>query len=111
KFVDQVPRLIHKDDGTDVWSYQGAELPNVAMNAVAGRVPDEYGYEPTALAEIRPGCYDIHARIKDMNANGVLASMNFPSFPQFCGQLFMRTADKQLAGAMVRAYNDWHIDY
>ena len=32
---------------------------------LAGRVPDEYGYEPTALAEIRPGCYDIHARIKE----------------------------------------------
>jgi len=111
KYMDQVPRLIHKQDGTDVWSYQGVELPNVAMNAVAGRVPEEYGYEPTALAEIRPGCYDIHARVKDMNANGVLASMNFPSFPQFCGQLFMRTADKDVAAEMVRAYNDWHIDY
>ena len=110
-YVAQAPRLIHKDDGTDVWTYQGVELPNVAMNAVAGRVPEEYGYEPTALAEIRPGCYDIHARVKDMNANGVLASMNFPSFPQFCGQLFMRTPDKDVAADMVRAYNDWHLDH
>ena len=29
-----------------------------------------------------------------MNANGVLGSMCFPSFPQFCGQLFSRTEDK-----------------
>jgi predicted TIM-barrel fold metal-dependent hydrolase len=45
-----------------------------------------------------------------MNANGVLGSMCFPSFPQFCGQLFSRTEDKAVALAMLRAYNDWHID-
>ena len=45
-----------------------------------------------------------------MDANGVLGSLCFPSFPQFCGQLFARTEDKDVALAMVRAYNDWHID-
>ena len=45
-----------------------------------------------------------------MNANGVLGSMCFPSFPQFCGQLFARTEDKDLGHAMLQAYNDWHID-
>jgi predicted TIM-barrel fold metal-dependent hydrolase len=45
-----------------------------------------------------------------MDANGVLGSMCFPSFPQFCGQLFARSEDKEMALAMVRAYNDWHID-
>jgi predicted TIM-barrel fold metal-dependent hydrolase len=45
-----------------------------------------------------------------MDANGVLGSMCFPSFPQFCGQLFARTEDKDAALAMLQAYNDWHID-
>ena len=45
-----------------------------------------------------------------MNVNGVLGSMCFPSFIQFCGQLFARTEDKELALAMLQAYNDWHID-
>ena len=45
-----------------------------------------------------------------MDANGVLGSLCFPSFPQFCGQLFARTEDKDVALAMIRAYNDWHID-
>ena len=45
-----------------------------------------------------------------MDANGVLGSLCFPSFPQFCGQLFARTEDKDVALAMVQAYNDWHID-
>ncbi len=59
---------------------------------------------------MRPGCYDIHERVRDMNVNGVLGSMCFPSFVQFCGQLFARTEDKELGLAMLQAYNDWHID-
>ena len=66
--------------------------------------------EPTSFAELRAGCYDIDERVKDMDANGVLGSLCFPSFPQFCGQLFARTEDKDVALAMVQAYNDWHIE-
>jgi predicted TIM-barrel fold metal-dependent hydrolase len=110
KYQDLAPRFITRDDGTNAWVYEGAEIGNVALNAVAGRPPEEYGIEPTALDELRPGTYDIHERVKDMDANGLLGSLCFPSFPQFCGQLFARTADKDVALAMVRAYNDWHID-
>lgn len=110
RYRDLAPRVISKDDGTDVWFYEGQELPNIGLNAVAGRPPAEYGIEPTSFEEMRTGCYDIGERIRDMNANGVLGSMCFPSFPQFCGQLFSRTEDKDVALAMVRAYNDWHID-
>jgi predicted TIM-barrel fold metal-dependent hydrolase len=110
KYEDLAPKFATKDDGTDVWLYEGQELSNVALNAVAGRPPEEYGLEPTSFAQLRAGCYDIDARVKDMDANGVLGSLCFPSFPQFCGQLFARTEDKDVALAMVRAYNDWHID-
>jgi predicted TIM-barrel fold metal-dependent hydrolase len=36
--------------------------------------------------------------------------MNFPSFPGFSGRLFAANADKDLSLAVLRAYNDWHID-
>ena len=77
----------------------------MALNAVAGRPKEEYGMEPTSFAELRAGCYDIDERVKDMDANGVLGSLCFPSFPQFCGQLFARTDDKDVApgdGACVQ---------
>ena len=110
RWKDVAPRVVHKDDGTDVWVYEGQELPNIGLNAVSGRPPEEYGIDPTSFAEMRPGCHDVDKRVEDMDANGVLGSMNFPSFPQFCGQLFARTEDKEQAEAMLRAYNDWHID-
>ena len=110
KYQDLAPKFITREDGTNAWTYEGSEISNVALNAVAGRPPEEYGIEPTSFDELRPGCYDHNERIKDMDANGVLGSLCFPSFPQFCGQLFARTEDKDVALAMVRAYNDWHID-
>jgi predicted TIM-barrel fold metal-dependent hydrolase len=53
----------------------------------------------------------VHERIRDMNANGILASMNFSSWPGISGQYFA-TADSEpeFVAAMVRAYNDWHLE-
>ena len=113
KWKDRAPRLVHKEDGSDVWVFEGQQIPNVGLNAVAGRAAEEYGMEPTALSQLRPGCYDIDARIGDMNANGVLGSLCFPSVPGFVGELFGRQAKagkRELAITMLRAYNDWHID-
>ena len=92
KYKDLAPRVIKKDDGTDVWLYEGQELPNIGLNAVSGRPPEEYGIEPTAFSEMRPGCYDINQRIDDMNANGVLGSMCFPFLPAV-----LRTALRPIA--------------
>jgi predicted TIM-barrel fold metal-dependent hydrolase len=110
RHADLAPQFVTREDGTNAWRYEDQEISNVALNAVSGRPPEEYGMEPTSFEEIRRGCWDIHERVKDMDANGVLGSLCFPSFPQFCGQLFARTEDKDVALAMVRAYNDWHID-
>ena len=110
KYVEYAPEFITNPDGTNVWKYNGETVMNVALNAVAGRPKEEYGIEPTSFTQLRPGTYDHEERVKDMSANGVLGSLCFPSFPQFCGQLFARTEDKDVALAMVRAYNDWHVD-
>ena len=109
KWQDEAPTVLHTEDGNDVWTFNGAIIPNVGLNAVAGRPKEEYGIEPTSFEEIRPGCYDVHERIKDMDAGGVLGSMCFPSFPGFAGRLFADHPDKEFAAALVRAYNDWHI--
>jgi predicted TIM-barrel fold metal-dependent hydrolase len=110
RFQDRAPRVVRQADGTDVWVYEGQEIPNIGLNAVAGRPPEEYGVDPTSFDELRPGTYDVHERIRDMDANGVLGSMSFPSFPQFAGQAFAKPDDKDLALAVLQAYNDWHIE-
>lgn len=110
KFADRAPRVIETESGGQTWMYDGQSLPNVGFNAVVGRPVSEYGFEPARFDEMRRGAWDIHARIHDMDLNGVYASVNFPSFlPGFAGQrLQLTTADRELALASVRAWNDWH---
>ena len=61
QWKDRAPKLVHKADGSDVWVFEGQQIPNVGLNAVAGRRPEEYGMEPTALTQLRAGCYDVEA--------------------------------------------------
>ncbi|WP_261567316.1 amidohydrolase family protein [Frankia gtarii] len=110
RYADQAPKVVRDSAGSDVWVFNDTVIPNIGMNAVAGRPPEEYGIDPTAFDEMRPGCWDIHERVQDMDANGLLSSLAFPSFPGFSGRLFAAAEDKDLALAVVRAYNDWHID-
>jgi predicted TIM-barrel fold metal-dependent hydrolase len=110
KYADRAPKVIRTSQGNDVWEFDGQRIPNIGLNAVAGRPKEEYGIEPTAFEEMRPGCYDVAERVKDMSAGGVLACMCFPSFPSFSGRLFGAVEDKELGLAVLQAYNDWHID-
>ena len=79
---------------------------------MVGRPVAEYGFEPVRFDEMRRGAWDIHERVRDMDLNGIYASLNFPSFlPGFAGQRLQQvTSDRDLALASVRAWNDWHLD-
>ena len=78
------------------------------MNAVAGRRPETVKLEPFRFDQMRPGCYDVDARVRDMDINGVWASVNFPSqITGFCGRVFFSVPDRELGVACIRAWNDW----
>ncbi|MDD9932160.1 MAG: amidohydrolase family protein [Myxococcales bacterium] len=104
------PKLRTSSDGTHFWEYQGMKMPSVGLNAVVGRPLEEYGMEPTSFEQLRAGVYDVHARVDDMNVNGVAASLNFGTAVGFDGGRFHRAPDKDKARVHMRAYNDWHID-
>ena len=112
RFADQAPRVL------DV----ATTAPR--SGASTARTPPTSGSTPWPAARSRStgssrprsprsasGCFDIHDRVRDMDANGVIGSMCFPSFPQLCGQLFAKaTDDRELGLAVLQAYNDWHIE-
>jgi predicted TIM-barrel fold metal-dependent hydrolase len=105
------PQFHTSPKGADYWTYQGMAMTSVGLNAVVGRVPEEYGMEPQSLAQVRKGCYDPKARLDDMNVNGIAASLNFGSVGGFDGsRCFHKAPDKDLALIHLRAYNNWHIE-
>ncbi|NUU23232.1 MAG: amidohydrolase family protein, partial [Streptomycetaceae bacterium] len=106
---DRAPKMV-RDGDREFWQYDGKQVESHGLSAAAGRSKEEFSPEPLTYDEMRPGCYDPRARAEDMDRAGVLASLCFPSFPRFCGQVFWEAADKDLALLCVRAYNDWMIE-
>ena len=110
KYKDQAPKNQKNEWGHDVWTFQGQAMGTVGLNAVVTWPKEEWGLDPTGFAEMRPGAYDIHERVRDMNRNGIFQSMCFPSFAGFSGRYFQQAEDQDLSLVMLSAYNDWHID-
>ncbi|HEY7439405.1 MAG TPA: amidohydrolase family protein [Acidimicrobiia bacterium] len=105
---DRAPHIVETSRGHQVWEFEGRRYSQVGMNAVAGRRPDTVTLEPFRFDQMRPGCYDADARVRDMGLNGVWSSLNFPSqITGFCGSVFFQSDDRDLGNACVRAWNDW----
>ena len=79
-----------KDDGTDVWVYEGQEMraTSASTRSPAAR-PRSTASSRRRFDEMRPGCYDIHERVarheRQRRARRRCASRRSRSF---CGQLF-----------------------
>ena len=107
----RAPKVVELDGGRQAWEYEGGTYPNVGLNAVVGRPKDEWSMDPANFDEMRKGCWDIDARVVDMDAAGIAASLCFPSLiAGFAGGVFSRSKDPDLGLACVRAWNDWHHD-
>jgi predicted TIM-barrel fold metal-dependent hydrolase len=107
--AEGAPRIVEDDDGTQAWLFDGNRYPNIGLNAVVGRPKEDWSMDPARYDEMRPGCYDIDARIRDMDLAGIWASLCFPSLiAGFSGAVFSRCSDPELGLACLRAWNDWH---
>jgi len=107
---ETMPKFMTDEDGKNYWQYDGKSYPSIGLNAVVGRPFEEYGMEPTNIEQLRKGCYDVHARIDDMDINGIAASLNFGNSIGFNARIFGSASNKEHAVAHIQAYNDWQID-
>ncbi len=103
------PRIVEQN-GMHLWHYDGTVAPTIGLNAVAGKPVEEWGMDPVRYEDMIPGCYDPVERVKDMDIDGVEATLAFPSFPGFAGGVFHRAPDKDLALKCVKAWNDFNVD-
>ena len=92
------------------WHFENKRYQIKQMVACPGIPPEEVTMEGVTYDDITPGCYDPIARLADMDINHVEASLCFPNYPRFCGQLFSEADDLELGLLCVQAYNDWMID-
>jgi predicted TIM-barrel fold metal-dependent hydrolase len=109
-FREHAPRLVVDTDGKQRLKV-GAKLLGSkkglgAIGAVGARdgvVSDD----TMSYLEGRKGGFDPHARIPDMDLDGIDAAFLYPSLGLFVGAI----DDPDLAAATCRAYNRWLADY
>jgi predicted TIM-barrel fold metal-dependent hydrolase len=110
RYRDRMPVVRTDERGEQQWWYGDIKGRNLGLNAVAGKPPEYYNVNPSRYEEMRPGCYDVHERVRDMSAGGQLAGLNFPNWTGFSGQVLSEGPDLDVNLVMIRAYNDWHVD-
>ena len=109
RYRDRAPRVVMVD-GQQRWMYGDRPGRDLGLNAVAGKPREMFNVDANRYDEMRPGCYDVEERVRDMNAGGQLAGLNFPNFTGFSGQVLNQGPDPAVNEIMIKAYNDWHVD-
>ena len=118
KYRDQAPELIVDPDGKDRFQVEGKLLgPPVGLGLIGAigvreKIDGKWVHAPRvstkmAYTQGRAGGFDPHARIPDMDLDGIDAAFLYPSLGLFAGAI----GDPQLAAAASRAYNRWLADY
>lgn len=110
KYRDGAPRWVDVD-GRPAWQIGDQRHFLTGMDGAANRPISQWRSVKMRLEDYRDSVYDTAARVRDMDLNGVWASLCFPSITWgFAGTTFARLPDRDLAFACVQAYNDWVVE-
>ena len=110
-FRDRVPQIAKDEEGIDRVKVEGRIMPRSPLMIAAMCVPGGLSSPERARSlswdDLRPGSFDPHARLKDMDDEGVDVSILYASL----GLAYGGMRDPQLAAAACRAYNNWMADF
>src|SRR5262245_56218578 len=99
--------MMRGTDGGDGWSFDGRPpRRTLGLEATGGLPVGEKRLSGLRFDEILPGNYDGAEHVRDMRRDGVDASVVYPA--NAIHAYLVR--DRDLAVALLRAYNDWVLD-
>lgn len=108
KFRHRAPHVVREADG-DYWYIDGLRTNSFQGGAQYGkRFEDPDALRPAAkFDDVLPGAYIPAEHIKDNEADGIYASVLYPTE----GLMLYSVPDNELLTATFRAYNDWMAEF
>lgn len=104
---DKAPRVMEGADGGEGWSIDGKPPKRTyGLEAMAGFDRRDYRISGLKYSDLRVGNYDGAEHLKDMDIDGVYASVTYPGFTPS----FYTHPDKEVALTGIQVYNDWILD-
>jgi predicted TIM-barrel fold metal-dependent hydrolase len=111
QYRNDAPRLIRDSRGKERLligqKVLGSERGMATLGAVGSRDGAVVVDDTTEYKDGRPGGFDPHARIPDMDLDGIDAAYLYPSIGLFAGAV----EDPDISANICRAYNRWLADY
>ena len=117
KFRAGCPRLVTTEEGGEVFVIEGDDAIDLGrgkkrvkfggLGTIGARADRAVKSHRVPYLEGKKGGFDPHARIPDMDADGIDAAFLYPSLGLFLGA----TRDPEFSAATCRAYNRWLADY
>src|SRR5215470_4928816 len=109
QFRDRAPQLKVDTDGKERLLIEGRMIGGAKGLGFAGAIGARQGAarQDIRYVEGRKGGFDPHARIPDLDLDGIDAVFLYPTLGLLSGAI----QDAPLAGAVCRAYNRWLADY
>jgi predicted TIM-barrel fold metal-dependent hydrolase len=108
-FRERAPRVV-SDGQYDQWLVEdGKKVGSIGLVSQAGvrfESPEKITFGGS-YQQVRPGGWDPHAHVHDMEIDGVSAGVLYPSN----GLFFFRIPDSALLSAIFRTYNDWLAEF
>jgi predicted TIM-barrel fold metal-dependent hydrolase len=112
------PRLVRSDQGADQWVIEGlGPMPLIWATNAAGQRKEGEPFDDHEMTinreEMMRGSYDPHARLSDMDADGLAAEVLYPGPLGGLGGGggVASIPDVELRRASIRAYNDWLAEF
>lgn len=110
QYRERAPKLVKDENGKERLLLEDKILGSRAGFGGIGGVGARQGVVAADAMDYkdgRKGGFDPHARIPDMDLDGIDAAFLYPSLGLFAGAV----SDPAFAAAMCRAYNRWLADY
>jgi predicted TIM-barrel fold metal-dependent hydrolase len=115
---DRGPRIRANDEGQDCWVTEGLPPSPLSFGVhAAGKRKEGEAFQNTKLhisrADMVQGSFDPHARLTDMDTDGLDAEVLYPGPLGGLGGggTLASIADDELRQACFRAYNDWLAEF
>ncbi len=110
-YRDRVIQIRRNRQGVDELWINGENRSSPHLPIAAACIPGGFSNAERAQRltwdDLLPGSYDPHARIRDMDLEGIDIAVLYPSLWLLYGDM----PDPQVAAAACRAYNDWIADF
>jgi len=114
KFRDRAPHIVLNKRGKETLQIKPGKILSMPEGSGGIGASGAFGAResrkvyPKTYAEARKGGFDPHARIPDMDSEGIDAAFLYPTLGLFIACI---EDDAELAAADCRAYNRWLADY